>query len=68
LFIHSKASIFDGKVASVGTANWDIRSFKLNFETQAFVYDEELASKMNADFLKELDEHCHEITVEEYYT
>jgi len=65
-FIHSKASIFDGKVFSVGTANWDLRSFKLNFETNAFVYDEKIASEMKEDFLKELDTNCREITLEDY--
>ena len=65
-FIHSKASIYDGKVISVGTANWDIRSFKLNFETNAFVYDEKLASEMKEDFLKELETNCTEITVDAY--
>ncbi|HJJ27087.1 MAG TPA: cardiolipin synthase, partial [Methanocorpusculum sp.] len=65
-FIHSKASIYDGKVASVGTANWDIRSFKLNFETNAFVYDEKIASEMKEDFLKELETNCTEITVDAY--
>ncbi|HJJ36423.1 MAG TPA: cardiolipin synthase [Methanocorpusculum sp.] len=65
-FIHSKASIYDGKVASVGTANWDIRSFKLNFETQAFVYDETFASQMKEDFLRELETNCTEITLEAY--
>ncbi|HJJ47997.1 MAG TPA: cardiolipin synthase [Methanocorpusculum sp.] len=65
-FIHSKTSIFDGQVASVGTANWDVRSFKLNFETQAFVYDDILASEMDKAFLKELDEKCTEITLEAY--
>lgn len=39
-FIHSKTAIIDGVVSAIGTANWDIRSFKLDFETDAFVYDE----------------------------
>jgi len=65
-FIHSKASIYDGQVASVGTANWDIRSFKLNFETNAFVYDEKFVSEMKKDFLKELETNCTEITLEDY--
>ncbi|HJJ28189.1 MAG TPA: cardiolipin synthase [Methanocorpusculum sp.] len=65
-FIHSKASIYDGEVAAVGTANWDVRSFKLNFETQAFVYDKEFASEMSADFLKELETNCKEITLADY--
>ena len=65
-FIHSKASVFDGKAATVGTANWDIRSFKLNFETNAFVYDQEICEKMRADFLAELETNCTEITQEMY--
>ena len=60
-FIHSKASVFDGLAASVGTANWDIRSFKLNFETNAFVYDPVLCEKMRDDFLAELETNCTEI-------
>ena len=65
-FIHSKAAVFDGKVTTVGTANWDIRSFKLNFETNAFVYDQELCEKMRDDFLAELKTNCTEITAEMY--
>lgn len=65
-FIHSKASIYDGKVFSVGTANWDIRSFNLNFETQAFVYDEELGASAAADYLEELKTECREITLDDY--
>ncbi|NMR96219.1 cardiolipin synthase, partial [Vibrio parahaemolyticus] len=38
-FLHSKVLIMDDFVSSVGTANLDIRSFKLNFEINAFIYD-----------------------------
>ena len=65
-FIHSKASIYDGKVFSVGTANWDIRSFSLNFETQAFVYDAEIGADAAQRYLEELETDCREITLEEY--
>ncbi len=65
-FIHSKAAVFDGNVATVGTANWDIRSFKLNFETNAFVYDPVLCDMMKDAFLKELETNCTEITKEMY--
>jgi phosphatidylserine/phosphatidylglycerophosphate/cardiolipin synthase-like enzyme len=37
---HSKTLIIDDEVASVGTANMDHRSFTLNFEVNAFIYDE----------------------------
>ena len=65
-FIHSKTAIFDGVATTVGTANWDIRSFKLNFETNAFIYDAELGKKMNEKFLAELETNCTEITLEKY--
>lgn len=38
-FIHSKTIVIDRKMCSVGTANIDMRSFKLNFEINAFIYD-----------------------------
>ncbi len=65
-FIHSKTGIFDGMATTIGTANWDIRSFKLNFETNAFVYDAEFGKKMNEIFLTELETNCTEISLEEY--
>lgn len=65
-FIHSKAAVFDGKVMTVGTANWDIRSFKLNFETNAFVYDKAVCEKARDSYLKELESNCTEITLDMY--
>ncbi|MFD1036968.1 cardiolipin synthase [Virgibacillus byunsanensis] len=38
-FLHAKTIVVDGKIASVGTANIDVRSFRLNFEVNAFIYD-----------------------------
>lgn len=40
-FLHSKMGIADTRVATLGTANLDRRSFTLNFETNAFLYDAE---------------------------
>ena len=42
-FLHAKTIVVDEELLSVGTANFDIRSFKLNFEVNAFVYDIELS-------------------------
>ena len=50
-FIHSKTIIADGEVCSIGTANLDIRSFKLNFEVNALIYSEEFAKKQEEIFL-----------------
>lgn len=64
-FIHSKIVFVDSKVISVGTANMDIRSFDLNFEVNAFIYDDKLAKKMELDFFQDLS-NCKEITREWY--
>ncbi|ANZ63357.1 cardiolipin synthase [Secundilactobacillus paracollinoides] len=49
-FMHAKMIVVDGEVASVGSANMDIRSFKLNFEINAFMYDVHLATKLMGIF------------------
>lgn len=49
-FIHSKTIVVDGKVCSVGTANMDVRSFKLNFEVNAFIYDSQVSSNFEKIF------------------
>jgi cardiolipin synthase len=54
-FLHSKTIIVDGKIASVGSANIDVRSFKLNFEANAFVYDHDFAGELRKEFDKDLE-------------
>ncbi|GIO26774.1 cardiolipin synthase [Ornithinibacillus bavariensis] len=49
-FLHSKTIVVDGKIASVGTANIDVRSFRLNFEVNAFLYNRTLASSLVKEF------------------
>ena len=65
-FIHAKSLFIDGQVASVGTANMDIRSFALNFEVNAFMFDEKITEELEADFLRDLG-NCIEITKEWYH-
>lgn len=64
-FLHSKVLIADDFISSVGTANLDIRSFKLNFEVNAFIYDEGVNLRLSEKFLNDLNL-CKEITLEEY--
>ncbi|RNC28055.1 MAG: Major cardiolipin synthase ClsA [Candidatus Dichloromethanomonas elyunquensis] len=64
-FLHSKSIVVDEKISSVGTANFDIRSFKLNFEVNAFIYDLNISKKLHEAFLKDL-EYSAEITLERY--
>lgn len=53
-FIHAKTMVCDQKVAIIGTANFDNRSFDLNFEVNAIVYDKEVAKKQRELFEKDL--------------
>jgi cardiolipin synthase len=64
-FTHAKLITTDGKVSSIGTANMDIRSFKLNFEINAFIYDGEITQEFEKQFEEDFN-FSNEITVESY--
>lgn len=64
-FMHAKTIVVDTQISSVGTANIDIRSFKLNFETNAYLYDTRMAEKLEELFIADLAD-CREMTMEEY--
>lgn len=53
-FLHSKVIIIDDFIASTGSANMDLRSFKLNFEVNAFIYDKQTIEKIKSDFIDDL--------------
>ncbi|WP_339226445.1 cardiolipin synthase [Oceanobacillus sp. FSL K6-2867] len=54
-FLHAKTIVVDGKIASVGTANIDVRSFRLNFEVNAFLYDTEIAERLVQRFNDDIE-------------
>lgn len=64
-FLHAKGIMVDGMVSCYGTANMDIRSFELNFEVNAVIYDEAATEKLEQAFLDDLP-HCRELTRERY--
>ena len=49
-FLHEKVLLIDDDVATVGTANFDNRSFRLNFEITAIVADQEFAADVEQMF------------------
>lgn len=53
-FLHAKTMTVDGKVLSTGSANMDVRSFSLNFEANAFIYDVKTAEEMIRVFSNDL--------------
>ncbi len=64
-FVHSKLILIDGKISSVGSANMDIRSFKLNFEINSFIYDKNTTEKFEKIFIDDLND-CKQIFYEDY--
>lgn len=64
-FIHAKTIVADGKVCTVGTANMDMRSYCLNFEVNAFIYDDRIAKNLETQFFKDIED-CKVMTKEEY--
>lgn len=55
-FLHAKTIMVDSIVSSVGTANFDIRSFKLNFEINTFIYNENITKKLEAIYKKDMQD------------
>lgn len=53
-FIHSKLLVIDGEIATIGTANMDMRSFHLNFEVNALLIHTESVARIVADFERDL--------------
>ena len=53
-FVHAKTLVADGKLSMVGTANMDHRSFDLNFEVNAIVYDVAFAKKLRKVFFDDV--------------
>lgn len=49
-FLHEKVMLVDNQISTVGTHNFDNRSFRLNFEVMAVIYDEDFARQMEAMF------------------
>nr|WP_221898804.1 cardiolipin synthase [Robiginitalea sp. SC105] len=52
-FLHSKVITVDDRIATVGTANMDNRSFQHNYEVNAVLYDPEIAISLKEDFLSD---------------
>lgn len=64
-FLHAKGVMSDGLVCSYGTANMDVRSYKLNFEVNATIYSPKTTAKLEKIFEDDL-KYCTEITSELY--
>ncbi len=55
-FVHAKTMVIDGMLSIIGTANLDYRSFALNFEINALIYNTDINQQMEAIFQADLAE------------
>lgn len=66
-FIHAKTMVIDQQISIVGTANLDYRSFDMNFEINAVIYDKETARTLRDSFLEDL-ENAEKIDPEQFHS
>jgi cardiolipin synthase len=70
-FLHQKVMLIDDRLAAVGTANLDNRSFRLNFEITAFSTDpafvEEVGTMLEKDFHHSREAQLEDFTLKPFY-
>ena len=64
-YFHAKTVCVDSRICSIGSANMDIRSFSINYETNLVVYDETVTRELEADFHEDIRS-CVEFSTAEY--
>ncbi|MCY7580470.1 cardiolipin synthase [Bacillus altitudinis] len=65
-FMHQKVMIADGELASVGTANVDMRSFQLNFEVNVFTAAKKPIEQLMAHYEEDMKE-CEQMGPVHFY-
>jgi cardiolipin synthase len=63
--LHSKLIVIDRRWTSIGSANLDNRSFRLNAEANLNIYDEKFAAEQ-IQLFEEDKSHCRRITYEQW--
>lgn len=63
-FMHQKVMIVDNSVATIGTANFDNRSFRINFEITLLFGDDAFAAEVRQMLVEDM-RHCREVTSRE---
>ena len=61
--LHSKAMLVDRSTVLIGSANFDNRSFRLNFELSLLFHDPTLAAELESVYLTDQAE-THEVTLD----
>ena len=64
-YFHSKTICIDSILCSIGSANMDIRSFSINYETNLVIYDQALTRELEGDFIAD-EAKCVPFSAEDY--
>lgn len=64
-FLHSKAIMVDDEICAIGSANFDVRSFFIDYELMAVMYDKKIAEEYKVQFEKDLKV-CSQMTLRKY--
>ena len=64
-FMHAKAMVVDDNVAIVGTANLDVRSLELSYETNVLINDESTVDKLKLMIHEDIEQ-SHELNLNEW--
>lgn len=64
-YLHAKTISIDSEICSIGSANIDIRSFSINYELNAVLYDAALARDLEAAFERDISD-CSSFSLTDY--
>ncbi|WP_179339593.1 cardiolipin synthase [Winogradskyella ludwigii] len=64
-FIHAKTMVVDGVFSTVGTTNMDYRSFNINFEVNALIYNKKIGSELTTFFNDDLKD-CEKLDLKSW--
>lgn len=64
-FIHAKTIVVDDIFSTIGTANLDYRSFNINFEINALIYNKDTSIELKNHFFDDLKE-CEQLDLESW--
>ncbi|WP_254712940.1 cardiolipin synthase [Polaribacter sp. NJDZ03] len=64
-FSHSKVIFIDDEITSIGSTNFDCRSFEHNYELNALIFDEVITSEISTEF-NERKNLANKVTLEDF--
>ena len=63
--VHAKTIVIDEQLSSIGTSNMDYRSFNINFEINALLFNDDFGKQMTEMFERDLED-TEELNLEQW--